>query len=39
MKGELKIDEYITHSFPIERINEAFDLLHDGACLRAVMTF
>ena len=38
-KGQLKIDEYITHSFPIERINEAFDLLHDGKCLRAVMSF
>lgn len=39
VKGELKIDEYITHTFPIERINEAFELLHDGKCLRAVMSF
>lgn len=37
MKGEFKVDEYITHHFKLDQINEAFDLLHSGKCLRAVV--
>lgn len=39
MSGELKIDEYITHTMKFNEINEAFDLLHKGECLRVVLTF
>lgn len=39
MNGELKIDEYITHEMKFEEINEAFDLLHRGECLRCVLKF
>eukprot|EP00747_Dinoflagellata_sp_TGD_P181833 gnl/TRDRNA2_/TRDRNA2_35817_c0_seq1.p1 gnl/TRDRNA2_/TRDRNA2_35817_c0~~gnl/TRDRNA2_/TRDRNA2_35817_c0_seq1.p1 ORF type:complete len:702 (-),score=144.16 gnl/TRDRNA2_/TRDRNA2_35817_c0_seq1:33-1988(-) len=39
MAGELKIDEYITHQMPFDKINEAFDLLHKGECLRCVLKF
>lgn len=39
MQGELKIDEYITHKMKFEQINEAFELLHKGECLRCVLTF
>lgn len=39
MAGELKIDEYITHKMEFAKINEAFDLLHKGECLRCVLTF
>lgn len=39
MNGELKIDEYITHTMPFEKINEGFDLLHKGECLRCCLTF
>jgi len=35
--GELKLDEYITHTMPFSQINEAFDLLHAGKCLRVVL--
>mmetsp|Transcript_40088 Transcript_40088/g.55703 ORF Transcript_40088/g.55703 Transcript_40088/m.55703 type:complete len:382 (-) Transcript_40088:185-1330(-) len=38
MNKEIKLDEYITHSFKLDQINEAFDLLHEGKCLRAVIT-
>ena len=34
---EIKVDEYITHTMPLEKINEAFDLLHEGKCLRCVI--
>jgi len=39
MAGELKIDEYITHKMEFKQINEAFDLLHKGECLRCVLKF
>eukprot|EP00418_Pyrodinium_bahamense_P043169 CAMPEP_0179193840 /NCGR_PEP_ID=MMETSP0796-20121207/96333_1 /TAXON_ID=73915 /ORGANISM="Pyrodinium bahamense, Strain pbaha01" /LENGTH=655 /DNA_ID=CAMNT_0020898155 /DNA_START=144 /DNA_END=2111 /DNA_ORIENTATION=- len=39
MAGELKIDEYITHTMDFKQINEAFELLHKGECLRCVLKF
>ncbi|KAL9384333.1 hypothetical protein Peur_021343 [Populus x canadensis] len=37
MKKEIKIDEYITHKLTLGEMNEAFDLLHEGSCLRCVL--
>ncbi|CAI5487189.1 unnamed protein product [Closterium sp. Naga37s-1] len=37
LNKEIKVDEYITHNLPLSKINEAFDLLHGGKCLRAVI--
>jgi S-(hydroxymethyl)glutathione dehydrogenase/alcohol dehydrogenase len=39
MEGKIKIDELITHSLPLERINSAFDLMHRGESIRTVLTF
>jgi len=39
MAGEVKIDEYITHNMDFKQINEAFELLHKGECLRCVLKF
>ncbi|EFN85468.1 alcohol dehydrogenase class-3 [Harpegnathos saltator] len=39
LSKELLLDEFITHHFPREKINEGFDLLHSGNCLRAVIKF
>lgn len=39
MEGRIAIDELITHVMPIERINEAFDLMHRGESIRTVLTF
>jgi S-(hydroxymethyl)glutathione dehydrogenase/alcohol dehydrogenase len=39
MQGEIKIDEFITHTMPFERINHAFDLLHEGKSIRTVLHF
>jgi len=30
MAGKLKVDEFITHTMPLDKINEAFDLMHAG---------
>lgn len=37
LEGEFKVAEYITHKLKFKDINQAFDLLHAGKCLRAVM--
>lgn len=39
MKGEIKIDEMITHTFALGQINEAFDLMHRGESVRSVVIF
>ena len=39
MDGKINIDDLITHVMPIERINDAFDLMHKGESIRSVVTF
>jgi S-(hydroxymethyl)glutathione dehydrogenase/alcohol dehydrogenase len=39
MQGRVKIDEYITHTMPLERINDAFDLMHRGESIRSVVLY
>jgi S-(hydroxymethyl)glutathione dehydrogenase/alcohol dehydrogenase len=37
MEKKIDIDSLITHKLPLERINEAFDLMHAGTSIRAVV--
>jgi S-(hydroxymethyl)glutathione dehydrogenase/alcohol dehydrogenase len=39
MQGEIKVDEFITHTMGLESINEAFDLMHEGKSIRSVVHF
>lgn len=39
MQGKIQIDPLITHTMPLERINEAFDLMHRGESIRAVVVY
>src|SRR5215216_5350204 len=39
MEGKIEIDPLITHTMPLEKINEAFDLMHEGKSIRSVVTF
>jgi S-(hydroxymethyl)glutathione dehydrogenase/alcohol dehydrogenase len=39
MDGKIDIDSLITHVMPVDRINEAFDLMHAGESIRSVVTF
>jgi S-(hydroxymethyl)glutathione dehydrogenase/alcohol dehydrogenase len=39
MRGKIEIDPLITHTLPLARINEAFDLMHAGESIRTVVTF
>ena len=39
MERRVNIDDLITHTLPLDRINEAFDLMHAGKSIRSVVTF
>ncbi|HEY6460332.1 MAG TPA: S-(hydroxymethyl)glutathione dehydrogenase/class III alcohol dehydrogenase [Polyangiaceae bacterium] len=39
MQGKIRIDEMITHVMPLDRINDAFHLMHEGESIRSVVTF
>jgi S-(hydroxymethyl)glutathione dehydrogenase/alcohol dehydrogenase len=39
MEGKINIDDLITHVMPLEKINDAFELMHKGESIRSVITF
>ena len=39
MDGRIDIDSLITHKMPLEDINKAFDLMHEGKSIRSVVEF
>ncbi len=39
LQGELKVDEFVSHTMPLSQINRAFELMHAGNGIRAVITF
>jgi S-(hydroxymethyl)glutathione dehydrogenase/alcohol dehydrogenase len=39
MAGKIEIDPMITHTLPLDQINTAFDLMHEGKSIRSVIVF
>jgi len=39
MDGRINIDDLITHTMPLEEINTAFDLMHEGKSIRSVVVY
>ncbi len=39
MNGKLKIDEFVTEVLPLDQINHAFDLMHEGKVIRSVIRY
>lgn len=39
MKGDLKIDEYITAFYPLDKINQSLDDMHAGVSIRTVIKY
>lgn len=39
MKGEIKLNELVTFTMPVEEINDAFKYMHEGKSIRSVVTF
>jgi Zn-dependent alcohol dehydrogenase len=37
MNGELKVDEFVTDVFDLDKINDAFDSMHSGLAIRPVV--
>jgi len=39
MDGKINIDDLITHTMPLEKINDAFELMHQGKSIRSVVVY
>lgn len=39
MRGEIPLDPFISYNLPLEQINEAFHLMHEGKAIRSVIHF
>lgn len=39
MSGEINLDDMVSFELPLEKINEAFDLMHEGKSIRSVIKF
>ncbi len=39
LAGEIQIDPFVTQTFPLEKINTAFDLMHAGKSIRSVIQY
>lgn len=39
MDGKINIDDLITHTMPLDKINDGFDLMHEGKSIRSVVVY
>ena len=39
MKGDIQLAPFVTHTMGLDKINEAFDLMHEGKSIRTVINF
>jgi S-(hydroxymethyl)glutathione dehydrogenase/alcohol dehydrogenase len=39
MRGEIELAPFVTHTLPLDRINDAFDLMHAGESIRSVIHY
>jgi S-(hydroxymethyl)glutathione dehydrogenase/alcohol dehydrogenase len=39
MDKKISIDPLITHKMPLDKINDAFDLMHAGKSIRSVVVY
>ena len=39
MEKKINIDDLVTHTMPLEEINHAFDLMHEGKSIRSVVVY
>ena len=37
--GDIRLAPFVTHTMGLDKINEAFDLMHDGKSIRTVIHF
>lgn len=39
LSGDIQLDNMVTHTMPLDDINKAFDLMHEGKSIRSVIIF
>jgi len=39
MEGRIRLAPFVTHTMPLARVNDAFDLMHEGKSIRTVVHF
>jgi S-(hydroxymethyl)glutathione dehydrogenase/alcohol dehydrogenase len=39
MDRKIQIDPLITHTMPLDKINDGFDLMHEGKSIRSVVIY
>jgi S-(hydroxymethyl)glutathione dehydrogenase/alcohol dehydrogenase len=39
LQGKLKVDEFVTGEYPLEKINDAFEAMHLGTSIRSIIKF
>ena len=39
LRGEIVLEPFVTHKMPLEKINDAFHLMHEGKSIRSVIEF
>ena len=39
MRGDIELAPFVTHTMALDRINEAFDLMHEGKSIRSVIHY
>jgi S-(hydroxymethyl)glutathione dehydrogenase / alcohol dehydrogenase len=39
MRGDIQLAPFVTHKLPLDEINEAFDLMHEGKSIRTVIHY
>lgn len=39
LHGQIELDRMVTHTLPLEQINTAFELMHEGQSIRSVILF
>ncbi|XP_065222077.1 alcohol dehydrogenase class-3 [Planococcus citri] len=39
LSDKIKLDDFVTAELPLEKINEGFELLHGGECIRTVINY
>lgn len=39
MSGKIELEPFVSHTMPLDDINEAFDLMHEGKSIRSVIVY
>ncbi|NHX34024.1 S-(hydroxymethyl)glutathione dehydrogenase, partial [Escherichia coli] len=39
MKGDIELSPFVTHTLPLDSINDAFDFMHEGKSIRTVIHY